>query len=182
MSNKPAPIKQYTPEERIQMYMKDETGQLTLSAADHELMLQIGFADDQLRRLNTQKDVVTMLMKKFGVGSAKAYQIIAKTQTVYGTSQQAQQNYYRGVIADLIIHDMQHARKHGDTKALVGLYDKLIKVQRLDKDDDKNIPQAPPPAVVMYQYNLQLLGVEPQDNLEQRAMEYLQIKPEEHGE
>lgn len=171
------PVKQQlvnaTPEERIAMYMMDESNSIVLSKSEQELMVMINFCDDQMRRLNLQKDVAILLTKKYKIGLTKAYHVIAKTQVVYGTTMRQQKSYWRAILADAILADMQRARARGDSKSLVGFYDKLIKVQALDKDEERELPPAPPPATIVFQFNPALLGVDIKGNLEERVKKFI---------
>lgn len=172
MNNPPALPINATDEERIAHYLMDETGHVELPPKLMELYRRISFCDDQLRQMNSTRNVATLLQKKFQISKTTAYQIIAKTQVVFGTNQAVKKEYYRRLLADAIVEDIATARKKGDNKALVGLYDKLARIVGLDREDPPT-PPTPPPATIVYMYAPEQLGVPVSTNLEKKVTEFL---------
>jgi hypothetical protein len=138
-----------------------------------EYYKRVCFANDQLLQRHTKKKVVSLIKARFKLSDTAAYELVAKTQFIFGQSRKHDKQFYRHMMAEWLVEDIQKNRVSGNWKIVAELYKQLESVIGLNKDDDEGPPELPPPAVINYQYNLTLIGAEPIANLDEELSKIL---------
>jgi hypothetical protein len=141
-----------------------DTKKLPAKLADY--YKRVCFVNDQLLARHTKKKVVSLTKARFSVSDTAAYELVAKTQFIFGTSRKHDKQFYRHMMAEWIVEDIQINRKAGNWKVVAELYKQLESVIGLSRDDDEGPPELPPPATINYQFNLALINAQPIPDLD----------------
>ncbi len=164
--------------ERLTDYLVSNDEDKVLPPKLQQKLERVNFCDEQLRKLQTRKQVANMIMKRFDVGETKAYNIIAETQAIYGVAGNFNKEYSRIVLYEKVLQLAVKAEKAGDFKAAAALIDKAYKIAGLDKSDS-GAPAMPLPVQINYVFDPTLLGAGRIDNLDQQIKSLLGKADEE---
>lgn len=84
--------------EMIEQYLIAEEGTVTLTPKQHEILLRWEYADEMIRKDECKRETIAQLiMRKFGVKRATAYQDIASAESVFASSTPMNKKYRIGL-------------------------------------------------------------------------------------
>lgn len=138
------------PIERIVAYLKsDEENDSeiveALSTKDREILDQVNFVDDQIRKFRRpSKTIVAMMRKKFinprtekPISVDTCYRRIRQCQQVFATTYGIEKDYWTNILLDVQLRNIQRAEDNNDVRgvnAAVGIIKDLLQLNKSDAD------------------------------------------------
>ncbi|SFC71344.1 hypothetical protein SAMN05421780_108193 [Flexibacter flexilis DSM 6793] len=127
------PAKQRSDEDDIIEFLR--TGNGELSDKQKKLFDIYDFADNQIRNLVKESEVVNMLMLKYGVKRATAYRYISKTKQIFGSINRSEKEFWRRLVIEQCFDSIKLSKSLRDPKGLNGAIAQLIKATNLNEVD-----------------------------------------------
>ena len=128
-----------------------------LNAEDEEMRIRLDAAHSlKLADFETDKNAVSILMKKFGVSPATAYRDLLSAKNLFGDVRQAKKEAIRYMITEWATIIMKMAYQAKDLKNMNKAMENVIRANNLDKDD-VDVPDAskiqPPVQLLQVNFN-----------------------------
>lgn len=166
--------------DRIINYLRDTTPQRQkLSFEDDLLLKRIDEADDLIRQYGSDKMVAPMLMAKFKISKATAYEVIRKAKWVYGTLFKSEKDYERRNILEQLATIYKSCFDANDWKHALKALELRSRILRL-QEEDPDIPDWTKiqEHTFIIEYNPEIAGGKKLENIEEVVSRYLQKKKE----
>jgi hypothetical protein len=110
-----------------------------LPKADREIFNRWDFADNQLRRFPRKRQVVDVIMKKFGGSISRAYNDVYQAQRLFASVHPLNKEWIRNWLIEDILIAIELAKKAGDRKALASEHNNLLKAAALEKMEEQKV-------------------------------------------
>lgn len=120
----------------ITSFLVEETGKITLTQRQQAMLERLDFADNMLRNeFRTEKHIVEVIHKRYGVSKATALSDVNNAKQVYGSINKLVKNYYRQIVVNMALETFEKARTVKDLKSMNDATSRIIDALGLKKDD-----------------------------------------------
>jgi len=117
----------------------------------------------------TDKQIVTFMMKEFGIEKAQAYRDISRIKVMLGNIRNAGKEWHRFVVVQMCQEAYNRAKQLDDPKAMAMAADKLGKYTRCDQLEADQLPfdQIVPPQLEATN-DIEVLGFKRDPNIDKK--------------
>lgn len=174
------PIKDFTGAaaySKVIAWYQDTTDTVKLSPQEEELRDRMDFCDNLIRKFGARSIVCPMLIRKYGFGKKRAYEIYNHTQLAFGSRSREGKEYWRDVITDMASQTREMALLKGNLPVATECLKIIVKVRRLDKEEVEEEPVGVMPQTVIINYQQNNLGLVQLSDDEAQALLAEVLKP-----